>query len=295
MRTLTSSLAFAGAALAAALALPPAARAGDAPVRAEPEWLGPRPPPRPARVISLAPSLTDTVLALGEGARLVGVTRYDVAPQVKDLPRVGGFLDPSPEAVLGLRPDLVLWLTDAGAWPAVRRIAELGVPVLAVPVVGVPDVLRSARLLGQALGNPAAGERLAGELEAAIAAAGREVASRPRRRVLLVIGREPLVVAGPGSYPDALLRICGGENVATGDRPWPVYPLERAVGSNPDLVIDAAVNEPPDGISRLSAIPAVRAGRVVRLGSDDALRPGPRLVRALADLWRALHPGVEGP
>ncbi len=259
------------------------------------EWLGPPPPSAPRRVVSLAPSLTDTVAALGEAGRLVGVTRYDDAPEVKGLPRVGGFLDPSPEAVLALRPDLVLWLTDGGAFPAVRRIAALGVPVLAVPVVGVPDVLACARLVGAALGDAAAGDRLARSLEEAIGRAARRAAALPRVRVLMVIGREPLVVAGPGSYPDALLSIAGGANVAEGSRPWPVYPLERAVAANPDLVLDAAVNEPAEGMARLAAIPAVRAGRVARLPNDDALRPGPRLVRALDDLLRALHPEAKAP
>ncbi|MGA8893256.1 MAG: helical backbone metal receptor, partial [Anaeromyxobacteraceae bacterium] len=101
------------------------AAAGDVVLsRGEPTWLGPPAPDRPARVVSLAPSITDTVIALGEAGRLVGVTRYDTAPEVKALPRVGGFLDPSPEAVLALRPDLVLWLADGGALPPVRRIAE---------------------------------------------------------------------------------------------------------------------------------------------------------------------------
>jgi iron complex transport system substrate-binding protein len=238
------------------------------------------------------------VIALGEAGRLVGVTRYDTAPEVKSLPRVGGFLDPSPEAVLGLRPDLVLWLTDGGAYPAVRRIAELGVPVLALPVVGVPDVLRAARRVGAALGNPAAGERLASQLDAAVRAAEERASSLPRRRVLLVIGRDPLVVAGPGSYPDALLRIAGGVNVVKGERPWPVYSLERAVADDPDLVVDAAVNEPADTIARLAAIPAVKAGRVVRLPDDRVLRPGPQLPAALKQLQSALgssSPGAPAP
>lgn len=254
------------------------------------EWLGPRPPAAPLRVVSLAPSLTDTVIALGLAGRLVGVTRYDDAPEVKQLARVGGFLDPSPEAVLGLRPDLVLWLADGGAFPAVRRIAELGVPVRAIPVVDVPDVIACARLVAEALGDPAAGRRLARSLEEAIARTERRAAALPRVRVLMAVGRDPLVVAGPGSYPDALLRMAGGVNAAEGGRPWPVYSLERAAAANPDLVVDAAVNEPPEGIARLAAIPAVRAGKVVRLASDDALRPGPRLARALEELLRALHP-----
>jgi iron complex transport system substrate-binding protein len=202
---------------------------------------------------------------------------------------VGGFLDPSPEAVLGLRPDLVLWLADGGALPAVRRIAELGVPVLAIPVVGVPDVLRAARVVAAALGEPAAGDRLAARMEASIREAEARAASLPRRRVLLVIGRDPLVVAGPGSYPDALLRIVGGVNVVGGERPWPVYSLEKAVADDPELVVDAAVNEPADAASRLSAIPAVRAGRVVRLPDDRVLRPGPQLPAALAQLQEALR------
>jgi len=292
MRPLTLALALALLPALPARAAPeprPGAAAGGA------EWLGPPPPASPRRVVSLAPSLTDVVVALGEAARLAGVTRYDDAPEVKGLPRVGGFLDPSPEAVLALRPDLVLWLADGGAFPAVRRIAALGVPVLALPVVDVPDVLACARLVGAALGNAAAGERLARSLEEAIERTSRRAAALPRVRVLMVVGREPLVVAGPGSYPDALLRIAGGANVAEGNRPWPIYPLEKAVAANPDLVLDAAANEPAEGMARLAAIPAVRAGRVARLPNDDALRPGPRLVRALDDLLRALHPEATTP
>jgi iron complex transport system substrate-binding protein len=253
------------------------------------EWLGPRPPAQPRRVVTIAPSLTDMVVALGKKGVLVGVTRYDDAPEVAALPRVGGFLDPSPEAVLALRPDLVLWMTDGGALSAVRRIASLGVPVRALPVVSVADVLACARLTGAALGDAPAGERLAASLEQAIASARRAAPPRPPR-VLFVVGRNPLVVAGPGSYPDELLRIAGGENVVRNARPWPVYPLERAVADDPDLVVDGAVLEPAEGLARLGAIPAVKRGAVHRLASDAALRPGPKLRGALEELSRALAP-----
>src|SRR5690242_19826186 len=100
---------------AAALADHPGAAAGGA------EWLGPPAPAHPRRVVCLAPSLTDIAVALGKADLIAGVTRYDDAPEVKDRTRVGGFLDPSPEAVVALRPDLVLWMTDGGAYAAVRR------------------------------------------------------------------------------------------------------------------------------------------------------------------------------
>ncbi|WP_242392940.1 ABC transporter substrate-binding protein [Anaeromyxobacter oryzisoli] len=293
MRSLIKSLAL----IAAVLAGPAAARDASWPdggphaaaggIRA----LGPPAPAVPRRVVCLGPSMTDIVVALGHADRLVGVTRYDTAPEVARLPRVGGFLDPSAEAVVALRPDLVLWLTDGSAHPAVRRIAELGIPVLAFPVVSVADVLASVRAVARALGDAPAGARLAGTLEQAIARVRARAASLPRPRVLFVVGRDPLVTAGPGSYPDELLAIVGARNAVQGTIAWPVFPLERAAGLDPDLVIDAAVNEHAgSGHTPLTAIPAVRRGAVRQLTTDDALRPGPRLARALDQLFVAVHP-----
>jgi iron complex transport system substrate-binding protein len=156
--------------------------------------------------------------------------------------------------------------------------------------VSVSDVLATARLVGEALGAGPAGDRLAKDLAAGVERVRARTRGLGRPRVLFVVGREPLVVAGPGSFPDELVRIAGGENSVRGDRPWPVYPVELAVAANPDVVIDAAVNEPAEGLRRLDAIPAVRRGAVVRLANDDALRPGPRMVRALDALAAAIHP-----
>jgi iron complex transport system substrate-binding protein len=286
-----SALLLAAVLAAPALAAAPAgAERGRGVAGGGAEWLGPAPPATPRRVVTLAPSLTDLVVAMGLADRLVGVTRYDDSPAVRSLPRVGGFLDPSPEAVVGLRPDLVLWMTDGGAYPAVRRIASLGVPIRALPIVSIPDLLAASREVGAALGAPAAGDRLARELEARIQAVKARASSLRPVRVLFVVGRDPLVVAGPGSYPDEVLRIAGGENVVKSGRPWPVYPLERAVADDPEVVIDGAVLEPAEGMARLGAIAAVREGRVRRLSNDGALRPGPRLADALDEIFRALHP-----
>ena len=259
-------------------------------------WIGERPRAPPRRVVVLAPSLTDVVLAMGLGDRLAGVTRLDDAPEVAHLPRVGGFLDPNPEAILGLSPDLVLWVTDGGALATVRRIAGLSrssrrpFPILAIEIDSLADVLATPRIVGEALGEPARGEALGLKLSAEVEAVRRRAAGVARKRVLFVVGREPLVVAGPGSFPAELLHVCGAESVVAGERPWPVYPLEKAVADDPDVVVDAAVQEPADGLSRLAAIPAVRRGAVVRLPDDDLIRPGPRMIRGLAGLFRALHP-----
>ena len=104
------------------------------------------------------------------------------------------------------------------------------------------------------------------------------------------MGREPLVVAGRQSFPGELLDTLGAINVAEGDRAWPVYPVEKVVAANPDLVIDAALNEPEEGLKKLATIAAVRDGRYRRLKTDAALRPGPKLVAALEELFGILHP-----
>jgi iron complex transport system substrate-binding protein len=290
------------AALALALLVTAApAAAGEDPLHASGKgaaeggavWVGPRPKGPARRIVSLAPSLTDVLLALGKADRIVGVTRVDRSPEVASRPRVGGFLDPNPEAILALRPDLVLWVTDGGALSAVRRTTELSAGafgLLAIPVITVADVVAEARLVGEAVGDPAAGSALADRLQRGVDRLRARSAGLARRRVLFVVGRDPLVVAGPGSFPDELLRLAGCDNAVGGSRPWPIYPVELAVGSNPDLVIDAAVDEPAEGMTRLVAIPAVRRGAVVRLSSDDLLRPGPRMIDALDELFRLLHP-----
>jgi iron complex transport system substrate-binding protein len=254
-------------------------------------WLGPPAPANPRRIVSLAPSITDTIVALGHGARIVGVTRFDSAPEVARVPRVGGFVDPSVEAVVALRPDLVVWLTEGSALAPVRRIADLGIPVLALPIIGVEDVVAATRVVAAALGDPAAGERLAARIGGAIERARARAAPLPRRRVLLLVGRRPLVVAGPGSYPDQLLAIVGGVNVVSGTTAWPVFPVERAAALDPDVVIDAAFGEHGGaGTIGLDAIPAVRRGAIHRLTTDETLRPGPAMIRALDELFAAVHP-----
>jgi iron complex transport system substrate-binding protein len=291
--------------LAAAAAAPGELRAdelrstGKGLAEGGPVWIGSRPAAPARRVVSLAPSVTDVLVGLGLAERLVGVTRLDYNPEVARLPRIGGYLDPNPEAIVGLRPDLVVWVTNASALGPIRRMAELSrasrepFAILALQIDTLADVLAAPRAIAGALGEPARGERLSREMAAAVEEIRRSVAGRPRRRVLFVVGREPLVVAGRGSFPDELLRLCGAENVAAGDRPWPVYPVEKAVADDPAVVVDGAPLEAEEGIRRLSAIPAVRRGAVVRLVDDDLIRPGPRMVRALADLCRGIH-GAEG-
>jgi len=236
------------------------------------------------RVVTLAPSLTETVLELGAGDRLVGVSRFDEFPAVATLPRVGGFNDVSVEAVVALKPDLVVAQMAPGNRRPIEALARLGVPILAVPLTTVADVARAITELGQALGRQARAQALVDALEATRAQMRAQAKTRATSpRVLFAYGFSPLIVAGPGSFADELLTDCGGTNVAEkSSTGYPSYSLERAVALAPDVIIDAA--DTATGREALRGLVPLSRVRWVTLPSRDLLHPGPSLTYGLKEL-----------
>jgi iron complex transport system substrate-binding protein len=253
--------------------------------------LGPPAPAVARRVVTLAPSLTDTVLALGAADVLVGVSRFDERAEVRTLPRVGGFVDPSVEAVAALKPDLVLVQPGPGNRAPVEALASLGISILVLRLSSVADVLAALRATASALGRTAQGEALAQGLESTRARVRARARGLPPVRVLFAYGLEPLVVAGPGSFADELLQDAGGTNVAAdAGRAYPVWSVERALGAHPDVVLDAS--EGAAGRETLQSLPGLREARWVRLPSTALLHPGPALGQGLEELFLALHPAA---
>jgi iron complex transport system substrate-binding protein len=276
--------------LLSALVLPGAAGAADAPPG--PRFIGPKKEGKVQRVVTIAPSLTEMVLAMGAGGTLVGVSRFDVDKAVAALPRVGGFVDPSVEAVIALKPDLVLVQPGPGNQRRVERMAELGVPVLLLPLHTVADTLAALRAVGRALGREKEAEALSTRIEATRTRIREAAKKLPTRRVLLVYGFEPLVVAGPGSFADELLRDAGAVNIAAdAGAAYPVYSVERAVRARPDVVVDAA--DVDAGKEKIQALPGLSDARWVEVPTLALLQPGPSLGRGLEELFGLLHPGVQ--
>lgn len=278
--------------LLAALALCACSRAAE-PSKG-PRYLGPRPPAEVRRVVTLAPSLTEAVLALGAGSTLVGVSRFDEAKEVASLQRVGGFVDPSVEAVVRLKPDLVLVQPGPGNQRPVEKMAELGIPVLLLPLHSVADTLAALRAVGEALGRKEQAEALVQRIEATRARIRESVKGRAAPRVLLVYGFEPLVVAGPGSFADELLRDAGALNLAAdAGSPYAMYSLERAIRARPDVVVDAA--DADVGKDKLARLPGLAEARWVEPPSLALLQPGPALGQALEELYTLLYPPEGAP
>jgi len=254
------------------------------------------------RIVSLLPSLTETVCALDGCARLVGVDRWSNWPeQVQALPRLSGLEDVQVEALLRLRPDLVL---AARSQRALDRLQSLGVTVLALDTDTHADLRRALQVVATVLGEPARGEAAWAALQQQMASAAARVPPALRgARVYVEIGATPFA-AGPGSFIDQTLQALGLDNIVPATMgPFPQINPEFVVRAQPDLVLAPArsaqtLRDRPGW----QGLGALRSGRVC--GFDPArwdilVRPGPRLGEAahqVADCLAALPaPGLVRP
>jgi iron complex transport system substrate-binding protein len=246
----------------------------------------------------MAPSLTETIYALGLEDRLAGVTDYcDYPPAAQSKPRVGGALTPSLEQIVALQPDLVLATKSLNRRETVDSLERLGVPVYATDPQSVEGMLESVARLAAIAGAEARGEALVADLRARLAALRERLAGRTPRRVLFVVWWEPLISVGRVTFLADALRSAGAESVLETEQDWPRVNLEEVVRLQPDyLVFAAAHRETVERTLELlrerpgwRRLEAVTAGRVAVV-SDAINRPAPRLVDAIEELARQLHP-----
>jgi iron complex transport system substrate-binding protein len=295
-----STLAWLGAAVVAVLV----AVTGSASVAAEgvdPSGAAASaPPPGGARrIVSLAPSVTETLFALDRGDRLVGISTFCDYPkdEVAALPRAGSYLTPNVERIVSLRPDLVLGVPTPGNQAAVEQLRALGLRVVIVGELTLADTWSAMRTIGRWAGNEAGAEALVAKLEGEIAAVRADASRLPRRKVLFVVGHDPLVAAGSGLFIDELIAAAGGANVgASSGVSWPRLSLETVIAAAPDVIIDGAMgSEAHQGLEaywrQFASVPAVRAGRLWPQRSDALLRPGPRVGLGARELFEMIHAG----
>lgn len=257
-------------------------------------------PDGPMRVVSLAPSLTEIVFALGRGDWLVGVTDFcDYPPEARSKPRIGGPMTPDLERVVRLRPDLVLATADGNPRETLAQFARLHIPVFAVKPEGYAGILGSAEAVGRALRAEGEAAALVQDIQGRVAAIRRAVALRPRPRVLYLVWADPLIAAGPATYIHDLMEMAGGENVVRERSvPYPRLSWEEVVGAAPEVILVASHRDGPDRPSIGEAwrgwqcVPAVRSGRIMAVPGDTIHRPGPRVVEGVERLARAIHPEV---
>ena len=251
----------------------------------------------PRRIVSLVPSVTEIVYALGAENHLAGVTDFcDYPPAARGKPRVGGMVNPNLEAIVALKPDLVIATTEGGREETVAQLKRLRIPTYLVAAHRVSDMTALIARVGELTARRDAAAALVATLEQRIAAVTGAVATRPRPRVLYVLWPEPLIVPGRESLVTELIRMAGGESISAGEgESYPRYSLEAAVARAPAVILlathGAGTGPVDEGKWRgLTSLPAIRAGRLHRVNGDLLHRYGPRIVDGLEQLARAIHP-----
>lgn len=256
----------------------------------------------PSRIVALVPSITDLILALGEGDRLVARTRYDTDPRLAALPAVGGGLDPNIEAIIALRPDLVVVWPGADQ-PLIGQLDAAGIAVYGAGSQSLEDQERHTRQIARLLGIEARADSLLAHLDSSFAALATALAGVPVVSALYVAWHDPPMTTGPGTFVDSIMSVAGGRNIfddATSD--WPQVNMEEIVSRDPDvLILPVPVTGDSGAIAWVHQTPgwrdlrAVRTGRVLLVDSELFSRPGPRIIDAANQLAELLHPGVTGP
>lgn len=248
----------------------------------------------PQRVVSLNPTTTEIMFALGLGDRLVGRSRWDVWPaEAVRVPAVGDGIRPNVETILAQRPTLVLLYASADNRPAVRALHAAGVATFAVRVDSIAQFRRVTRALGVVLGWPDRGRATVDSVDATLARVRRLTSGVSHPSVLWRAWDAPLMVIGGGSYFTELVDIAGGRNAFGDDpRPSPQVSFEEVLRRNPDRIIagDSAAASAMRTDAHWRALPAVRDGRIVVVDGDLLARPSVRLGEAAVHLASRLHP-----
>jgi iron complex transport system substrate-binding protein len=259
-------------------------------------------PADPRRIVSLAPSVTETFYALGLGARVVGVTQFCAwPPDVAAKPRVAGFSDVNFEAVLRLRPDLVALPDDKLANKT--QLERMGLPVLALDTRTLSGLMESIRVVGAATGRGREADAVLDNFRSSIRAAKERAEGKARPRVLFSIMHSyqgtgyitEINAVGRDGFYNELIEIAGGVNVYRGNLPFPRLSRESVIFLNPDVIIDVIfAEENLDAVRRdwesLATVGAIRNGRLHLLTDGADTVSGPRSYQTLLRLSRAFHP-----
>ena len=251
------------------------------------------------RVVSLSPNLTESLYALGMDDLLVGDTDYcDYPPAAARKHKVGGAINPSLEEIASLKPDVVL-VTKLNRLETVQELERLGIAAYATDPHTVDEIRSSIHRLAEILGNPAAGEALDRALLQQESSLRQRLQNTTPRRVLFVVWTDPLQSVGKHTFiADALVH-AGAVSVVESSQDWPRMSLEEMVRLQPDYLVFAsshseAVSRDVEALAKRpgwNALEAVKHRRFAVI-SDAVNRPAPRLLSAVEELARQLHPEV---
>jgi iron complex transport system substrate-binding protein len=252
----------------------------------------------PQRIVSLAPSNTEILYALGLGDKVVGVTDYcDYPPEAGNETRVGGYINPDMEQIVALNPDLVL-VAYGTPMDVVDSMVGLGLTVFGIKTTDLTDLLNDIQTVGKITGAETQADALTSEMESAIQAVTDQTEGLEQRpRVFYIVGTGPLWTAGSGTFIDELIAEAGGVNICENITGYSEVSLEYVVACNPQVIITTSwpgVYEWVMNSTELATTDARGNGRVYTCDDNLVQRPGPRLVEGLEWFAHFIHPEIFG-
>lgn len=250
----------------------------------------------PQRIISLAPSVTEILFALGLAERIIGVTTYcDYPAAAKTKEPVGDTLNPNLERIIALKPDLVIITTASQLEKLTRQLDQLQIPVYVTNPRTVPEVIYSLRHLGDITGTTERAEQITREMEHRMAAVAQQVKGEPSVRVLYVLQNAPLITAGRQTFINDLITLAGGVSISdTEQADYPQFSRETVIARNPEVIIIPASHgtelvNAAEVRRDFAVTAAVKQNRIVSINPDLTSRPGPRIIDGLEQLATKIH------
>ena len=251
----------------------------------------------PTRIVSLAPSITEILFAIGLDEQIVGVTQFcNYPPQAKAKPKVG-YTRPNLETIVALQPHLILAPREYLRADILDKLEQLKIPVYVLEAKTVEDIFSHIRTIGRMVNRSEAADSLAAETRRRVSDVKSRTENLTRRRLLYVINTQPLVTIGPGSFIHHLIELAGGSNVAAqAPTSYPRLSMEEVLKGDPELILfpvggaEGIPESEQELWRRWTTVSAVKHGEFHHINPDLLNRPGPRIAEGLETLARIIHP-----
>ncbi|NLM44033.1 MAG: cobalamin-binding protein [Clostridiales bacterium] len=256
---------------------------------------------KPERIISLSPTNTEIVFALGAGDKLVGITSYcDYPEETKYIEKIGDFENPNIELIKKMNPDLVL----AGGFlqeELIDALEGLDITVASTEAADVESIFDSLAMIGKLLREEEKAEEIINNIHRTIDEVENKVADKDKPKVFYLVWKEPIFTTGRGTYINEIVQIAGGYNIASDMEGWAQYSFEELLKQNPDILV-AAYHSTDEGMNKedimkdefFSKLECVKKGNIHIMSDDNIVsRPGPRIIDAINEMAEALHGDLQ--
>jgi iron complex transport system substrate-binding protein len=260
-------------------------------------------PDAPKRIVSMAPNLTEILFTLGLQEEIVGVTDFCDYPEAAlTKQRIGGYVNPSIEKIVSLKPDLILGIKEGNRRDTVQRLIDLGFTVYVVDPVGFDGITKTIEHIGEVVRRREKSTEIIKKITKRKEAIVRLTQSLPRRKVFFQVGFYPIVTVGKGTLGDDLIRLAGGRSISENEAgSYPVYGVETVLSKAPEVIILTSMDSKRDYLNLLKMwqswkeLPAVKMNAIYVIDSNLVDRATPRAVEGLEAMAGMVHPEISFP